>query len=495
MKKYFFFVFASVLFSFSAKAQKLPIGAFAPDFTLTDINNVSHNLYDYTNQGYTVIIDISTTWCSPCWRFHSSGVLNRLINKYGPTGSVNPGKVMVFLIEADTNTSLAALQGSATTSTQGDWVTGTNYPIINLPNNNLKALYRYSSYPTVYVVCPNRKIINNFKYYGTDTTEAYWMSFVNTCPTKSNGGNAAILGNDKNIITTCPSMSQVLHVPIQNMGSTPLTNAIVKTKINGQTVASTVWNGNLDSYDTAMVAVPNFVGPNEITDVQFAVDAQSDVEPSDDTLTFLDNTFKPSGNMVTMELRLDRQAENKSWTVKNSNNQIVYSSPSYNTADYLTTKYYNFNIPFGECYELEVLDSRGLGLIFAWNDSAFLRVYDGAQNGILKKDFGVDWKISANMSFSNTAPQNVNDVFKDSKVEVYPNPVFNKINYSLDLTAKHDVLIQLLDMNGKVLYAKEVQHIDQYINSINVPHLADGVYYLRLSTDVGNRNIKIVKRR
>ena len=39
--------------TYQSKAQ-VQVGDIAPDFTLTDINNVTHNLYDYLNQGYMV---------------------------------------------------------------------------------------------------------------------------------------------------------------------------------------------------------------------------------------------------------------------------------------------------------------------------------------------------------------------------------------------------------------------------------------------------------
>jgi peroxiredoxin len=51
---------------FSLVRAQLPNGSIAPDFTATDINGQSHNLYSLLNQGYTVYLDVSATWCGPC---------------------------------------------------------------------------------------------------------------------------------------------------------------------------------------------------------------------------------------------------------------------------------------------------------------------------------------------------------------------------------------------------------------------------------------------
>ena len=45
----------------SFATAQLPNGSVAPDFTATDVNGNQHRLYDYLDQGYTVILDISAT--------------------------------------------------------------------------------------------------------------------------------------------------------------------------------------------------------------------------------------------------------------------------------------------------------------------------------------------------------------------------------------------------------------------------------------------------
>ena len=74
MKKLLFSA-AMLLAGVSANAQLAP-GSVAPNFTVTayqswlstagTTSNGSYTLYDYLDQGYTVFLDVSATWCGPC---------------------------------------------------------------------------------------------------------------------------------------------------------------------------------------------------------------------------------------------------------------------------------------------------------------------------------------------------------------------------------------------------------------------------------------------
>ena len=120
------------VFTLNNVQAQLPNGSVAPDFTLTDLDGTSHNLYSLLDNGYTVFIDFSAIWCPPCWGYHTSGALEDLYMNHGPAGMPNVNAnttddVMVFFIEGDGG-SLAELQGGG--NSQGDWITGTPYPIL-----------------------------------------------------------------------------------------------------------------------------------------------------------------------------------------------------------------------------------------------------------------------------------------------------------------------------------------------------------------------------
>lgn len=153
------------------------VGAVAPDFTQTDLNGTSHTLYDYLNSGKIVIVDMSATWCSPCWSFHQAHYLKDLYTEFGPDGT---NEVVILFYEDDVNTTLADLQGT-TTGTMGDWITDVPYPIID-GTAALPSQYG-SGYPSVSVICPTDKKIksNLFNMNSLAAMKANVQGIIDDC--------------------------------------------------------------------------------------------------------------------------------------------------------------------------------------------------------------------------------------------------------------------------------------------------------------------------
>lgn len=100
----------------------------APDFSVVDLDGNTINLYeDILDQGIIAVIDVSATWCPPCWALHEAHTLEQLHTQYGPNGT---NELRVVFYEADANTTIEDLMGN-TAATEGDWLTGSSYPFIN----------------------------------------------------------------------------------------------------------------------------------------------------------------------------------------------------------------------------------------------------------------------------------------------------------------------------------------------------------------------------
>jgi hypothetical protein len=141
-------------------------GTVVYDMTFTDINGVETNLYDYLDQGYMVVVELSLTTCAICWKFHNEGVFENVYKKYGPAGSVLPKKIMPIFIECNPNTTSDDLHGRGS-NTMGDWVKGVSYPIVDLTHENINSilgnLFKSNNQgfptPTFLIICPDGKLV------------------------------------------------------------------------------------------------------------------------------------------------------------------------------------------------------------------------------------------------------------------------------------------------------------------------------------------------
>jgi hypothetical protein len=148
MKKAILYLFA-VLTTLQGWAQ---FGT-APDFTVTDIEGNSHQLYaDILDQGLIAVVVVSATWCAPCWNLYTSDALEDLHQAYGPDGT---NQLSVIFYEGDPNTTIADLEGAGV-NTVGNWLEGVPYPVVNESPLTLDLnIWAPLGFPTVNVVRPS----------------------------------------------------------------------------------------------------------------------------------------------------------------------------------------------------------------------------------------------------------------------------------------------------------------------------------------------------
>ncbi|MFT5165820.1 MAG: thiol-disulfide isomerase/thioredoxin, partial [Saprospiraceae bacterium] len=166
-----------LLFSFNLYSQ-LPDGAIAPNITFTDIDGNTHTLYDILDEGKSVVFDVMATWCGPCWSYQNTGILENLYEEYGPDGT---DEIEIFMVESSTSTNEACLYGPSGCSggTYGNWTAGILYPIVHITGSNgsnFNNIFNINYFPTLYKVCPNRKI-----YEVGQSSLSTWENWVTSC--------------------------------------------------------------------------------------------------------------------------------------------------------------------------------------------------------------------------------------------------------------------------------------------------------------------------
>ena len=181
MKKHIFIFLLLAGLNKSMLRAQLADGSIAPDFTLTDLNGTTHNLYTYLNQGKTVYVDLFACHCGTCWAYHNTQELETFNNQHGPAGTLSQDAIVIS-IEYDANNGFNEFHGISGV-TQGDWVTGTTYFICN-PENGLRTQiitdYAVTYFPLVYGVCSDKTI------YGLGTpTASQLYNFAGSCTASS----------------------------------------------------------------------------------------------------------------------------------------------------------------------------------------------------------------------------------------------------------------------------------------------------------------------
>lgn len=265
MKKFLLSVIALVGF-YSANAQ-LNDGCKAENFTFTALNNNNEvcDLYTWLNAGYVVILDVSATWCGPCWSYKNTGALSTIYTQHGPSGT---NKVRVLFVDGDPNTTDADMAGTGT-NTQGNWVTGTNYPMCNPAAGAVtpfNANYEISYFPTIYMICPDRSV-KEIGQMNASQINAQLGAVIPTntqCAAKINV-DATPTAVDGKLISCTGGYS--FNLTLKNRGFNDLTSATINAKNGATVVATQPWSGNLTTYQSANLTmnIPNASGYDSLT--------------------------------------------------------------------------------------------------------------------------------------------------------------------------------------------------------------------------------------
>ena len=63
----------------------------------------------------------------------------------------------------------------------------------------------------------------------------------------------------------------------------------------------------------------------------------------------------------------------------------------------------------------------------------------------------------------------------------YPNPVQDQLSINIDAYKPVDLVIELLNTHGQVLYNKQIKNAEQLVEKFYVGDYAKGVYYIRFT--------------
>ena len=477
--KHIYALVAALMFGTASFAQ-LPDGSIAPDFTATDIDGVEHNLYDLLDDGKKVIIDFSATWCGPCWNYHTSGVFEELYATYGPDGT---DELRIFFIEADDSTTSADLNGTGG-STQGNWVDGTEYPIID-NGGNIFDDYAGSYYPTIYTICPNRILTES----GQVSVEEHAAIFqANDCAEASLPNDPALLDYTGGT-TACPGEPMNMSVDMMNLGVTNLQYATIDVMVGGNSILSYDWSGDLETYGIVNV---------DLGTATFDADTDFTVEITSSDDNDANNTSEGSVALATdatslihVKIMVDNWPQEIGWSITDDMGNIVEEVGVGEVGGSAGDEFeWWVSVPATGCYEFEIVDDYGDGINgSAWGSNDGYCTVKSYNDDIVYISTIYDYDGSywyeseaAGMSVSSVnvgiIEQSLSEVTR-----VFPNPFAEQTNLQFNTVGAGEASIVVYNLIGEQIINDNLGTIaaGEHNHVLNFHGVDAGVYLVTLN--------------
>lgn len=295
-----------------------------------------------------------------------------------------------------------------------------------------------------------------------------------------------ISGFDKGV--SCPT-SVTPTVRIRNSGTSNLTSAVIKYSINGGTMNTYKWTGNLAPYTQASVTLPKVMvalsplpAVNPLLVVASNPNGKPDEDNSNDTLILNVKSTAYTGKRPSFRLKTHQWAMSVNWALYNESGAVIDQSGSLSN-NKLYTKI--FNLSQG-CYRMVVNDGTGNGLYSPYGaaDCGFFTFMD--DKGVKLVDSISKFGYTTQYLFTVGVPTEIESNKGIDKIAIFPNPT------------QGNVYIDFIDSKTEItlfnLVGEKLQEITTDKNiMIDLSNYENGIYLMRISTKDGMITRKVSK--
>ena len=232
------------------------------------------------------------------------------------------------------------------------------------------------------------------------------------------------LGNIKSV--TCSGV-EVPTVVLTNYGSNTLTSAELEVLINGETMKTLAWSGNLaclasETVDLGEITFP--IEENNLLEVRInSVNGGTDEAPVNDVTSFnVKGSPDIVGKVLKLTVRTDANPEETTWKVTHlGTGEVVLEGGPYDTPNHNYTE--TLEITGDGCYDFTIYDAAGNGLTGSG-------IY-GLKAGSTILFSGKSFEYSESNEFSYEVVANAEETLCTATA-IYPNPTTGVVNIESD---------------------------------------------------------------
>lgn len=264
------------------------------------------------------------------------------------------------------------------------------------------------------------------------------------------------------------------QVLLSNYGSNTMTSAELEVLVNGETLKTINWTGNMATFGSETVDLGEVVFPVEednTLEVRIkSVNNSEDEVPNNDAATFfIKQAYQAVGKMIKVNIRTDNNPQETTWKVtKLSTGEVIQEGGPY--AEPNTMYVDTLIITEDGCYDFTIYDAGGDGLVGS--------VY-GLKAGNTTMFSGSAFNDSESTEFSYEVTADVAENLNRS-TNIYPNPT----NGLLNIYSQEKQAVTIYNLVGQRVFEGQCEGRLQ----IDMKAYGSGIFVIQ----IGNETQRIV---
>ena len=289
-----------------------------------------------------------------------------------------------------------------------------------------------------------------------------------------------ILGVDENF---CGS-TLTTQVGIRNSSGSNLSSLDINYSINGGTIQTYNWTGDLAPFDEGFVDLPAITFNAQSLDNQLLITTSnpnnsSDEDPSNNEISHSFDATPVFGLTPSIEFRTDEWPSLNNWELLDSEGTIIEQS---GTLSSYTVYNESFDLAEG-CYAFTIYDQTGNGFSNWAGENGYFIFYNAQGIEIVNiVDFGYELTIL----FETSATVDVAERILKDEFKTYPNPAKSKI------TIRNNLIIseyQIINSLGQSVIHQNNMNVSNL--TVDVSSFEAGLYIVKIKDKSGIKTKKI----